>query len=407
MRPRDRIKFGVDLKDGRDVLIADALGYAEVAPTTPSPFHIIKARGKDCIFYPDYSVHLTHRVIARYISRRFRIYPLSRAAIVQSVLEALTDSTPMWIIRRDIRSFYETVPTEQLRARLITDTAIPSVVRAHIRCLLDAHSPASRGLPRGVGLAALLAELAMNDFDNAIRGVEGVYRYFRFSDDILIFSFKEPSALIQRLNGELSAAKMRFNNSKSHTVEVRSISKSDPVSLKSFDYLGYNFSFNDRCNTKTPREVQVSISSRKISKLKTRILRSFRAYENDKNYRLLYDRLRYLSANYRVSITRTASGRADAAMAGIYYSYPQCGVYRSGKVGEHSCAEIKAVDGFYHGLLSGPGSQFRVALGTDLTPPEMQSLKRISFFKGFQGRYLMSLSASRISRIKEAWKYVS
>lgn len=405
MRPRDRIRFGVDLKTGRDLLLEEALEYAETPPTSAPPFRIVQARGKDCVSYQDYSVHLTHRTIARYISRRFRVYPLSRSVIVQSVLEALSDATPMWVIRRDIKSFYETVPTTLIKARLLSNTAIPRIVRSHLATLLNTHSPTDRGLPRGVGLAALLSEMAMNDFDQAIKGFAGVYRYFRFADDILIFSFKEPHALIEALEAQISALGMRFNRGKSDVIEITNESKKSSIS-KSFDYLGYEFAFDDKCFTDKPRRVHVSIAKRKISKLKSRIIRSFMAFAVDRNYRLLYDRIRYLSANYTVSVTKSATGRTGAARAGIYYSYPQCGVYRGIKTEEHGCAEIKAVDGFYHSLLKGPSSRYRSLLAAELTPAELQALSKISFFKGYISRYLLSLSSSRIGRIQEAWRHV-
>src|SRR3546814_3746768 len=94
------------------------------------------------------------------------------------------DQTPIHVIRRDLSSFYETIPLEPVRSRLLYDTAIPRSVRHYLHQFYEHHCGVRvAGLPRGIGLTTILVELSMQQFDDAIRAIPGVYRYFRYSDD--------------------------------------------------------------------------------------------------------------------------------------------------------------------------------------------------------------------------------
>src|SRR3546814_1560850 len=87
------------------------------------------------------------------------------------------DQTPIHVIRRDLSSFYETIPLEPVRSRLLYDTAIPRSVRHYLHQFYEHHCGVRvAGLPRGIGLTTILVELSMQQFDDAIRAIPGVYR---------------------------------------------------------------------------------------------------------------------------------------------------------------------------------------------------------------------------------------
>src|SRR3546814_8243151 len=72
---------------------------------------------------------------------------------------------------------------------------------------------------RSIGLTTILVELSMQQFDDAIRAIPGVYRYFRYSDDMLIFAYKNPDEVAEQINDALRKLPgMSFNKEKS---EVR------------------------------------------------------------------------------------------------------------------------------------------------------------------------------------------
>ncbi len=307
----------------------------------------------------------------------------------------------MHIIRRDISSFYETVPISDVRDELIYDTASSSLMRAYIKKFFDEHcSSIASGVPRGIGLSALISELVMRKFDRRIRALPGVFKYYRFSDDIIVFTTDHPN----QVAGELSdlPGDMTLNQEKCFEVFLSDDKAADPMS---FEYLGYKFKTAPTSKKEFSRSVSVAISDRKIKKLKSRILLSFKRFEGDGNFHLLRDRLKYLATNLKVR----RQGNTDVKHtpyihSGIFYNYSLCGHYRVRKNGleqkNYDCAELKAVDGFYHSLLKKnakiPGKKIHSA--------GIAELQRYSFFKGYDLRLRSRFNSSRVAEIKEAWR---
>ncbi len=402
VRPSDQIRFKVDLQTDREEVIAAAIAQSELYSGDHPPFARIVVRGKTCVFHKDYSTHLIYRTIAGHIARRFRVRPLSRDTIIKGVLEALADTTPMWVVRRDISSFYESIPIQVLQERLLYDTAIPSSIRGHLRSLFKTHCEDHRGLPRGVGLAAILAEMAMNDFDREVRAIHGVYRYFRFSDDILIFSFSEPATLVRALDEQVVRMGMKFNERKSSEISICARQKAD-VKKTSFEYLGYRFSFEDAVGQNQPRPVVVSIGSRKIDKIKSRVILALKDFRKNKDYELLYDRMRYVSSNFIIPRPKSQKHVSSGIKSGIYYNYRLCGLYKGSRSQDHDCAELKALDAFYHAMIKGSGSKFRATLTAELGAAQIKKLREISFYKGYASRYMLAIDMTRVSALKTVW----
>lgn len=75
----------------------------------------------------------------------------------------------------------------------------------------------STGLPRGLGISAVLSELRMKYFDLSLRRVEGVYYYARFVDDIIVFCSSRRSAdmVMETAKAELYKLGLTLND-KSH-----------------------------------------------------------------------------------------------------------------------------------------------------------------------------------------------
>ena len=404
LRSADKIAFGFEWLDDRKAIISSTLEHAYSTGGELPPFRTHQVRGKTCVSYTRHEHHLIHRVLSRHIAKRFRVAPLGRDYIVRAVLASLKDSTPMWILRRDLKSFYETVPTSAIKERLYHDTSIPEIVRRHVRTVFDQHCEADHGLPRGVGLAATLAELAMNDFDRAVRAHTGVYRYFRFSDDILVFSYLEPTALNNLIDSRVAEMGMALNAKKSRNLYVNSSQPPSKAAILHFEYLGYKFSFPASAFHSKPRPVRVSISTRKIARLKTRIILSLRELRANGNYNLFLQRMRYLSGNFTVERYSPKVGRSKKTRIGIFYNYRLCGQYGGEAVEEYDCLELKQLDGFFHSIVFGQSSEFAPAV--QALPAAVQArLRRVSFFHGFRSRFTHHFPATIFSTIAEAWKY--
>jgi hypothetical protein len=72
--------------------------------------------------------------------------------------------------------------------------------------------------------------MAMRDFDQSVLSQSGVFKYYRFSDDIMVFTMENPNLLEQFMTSKLPGT-MKFNASKSKTYELRKVEVSVRVIL--------------------------------------------------------------------------------------------------------------------------------------------------------------------------------
>lgn len=403
MRAGDSRRFRVDLKARRQDVLDAALKEANVVSPAFMEVFSVQAKGRRCVSLKNYSQNLILRAASRYISRRFRVKPRSRENIVEEVIETLGDSTPMYILRKDIRAFYESVNIADVKRRLIYDTIIPSKLKGYLRAFFQKWSPSDLGLPRGVGLSSVLAELAMLPTDQRIREVDGVYKYFRFADDILIFSCLAPKELEQRLSKTLPDG-LKFNAAKSFSLALNNADKTTATQV-SFEYLGYKFEVSNSCGAKDPRKVSVQISERKIKKIKTRLICSLKSFAKSGDLGLLRDRIRFLASNYSVFRRGISAIKTSRRInSGIFYNYRLCGNYIGAKVEAPTLNDLKALDSFYHYLLTSRSSEFSKLFASPFGRRGLAQLQEISFHKGFTKRMMVRFKADRVQAIKRVWQ---
>lgn len=408
IRAGDSGRFRIDLKANREAIV-DAAIQSSISGTVDFKTHfqtLIKA--KPCISITDYSANLVLRSISHLLVKRFRIKMPARDEIVSSVIETLTDSAPMIIVRRDILSFYENVPTSSIRDRLLFNSFLPAISRQYINSYFEIFcSKSNFGLPRGVGLSSVLVELLMEGFDKQVRELDGVYRYFRFSDDIVVFCFRDGHTVGKRIDDLLFklSPTLAFNKNKYSDLHINNKNKKTPNNV-GFEYLGYNFAFSDYCGDSNPRLVEVSISNKKICKIKTRVILSCKKYIRHRNFQLLLDRVKFLSGNYKVLRSGGSEVKDSRSVkSGIYYSYRQCGLYRQGIRHPSPCSELKRLDAFYQKLFEDRMGKISIGLQATLTSTQTSMLRQISFATGYATPFHVRFPPERVQEIKEAWRH--
>lgn len=410
VRSGDSRRFGLELEADGEEIIAQIAANAASRLIPLSAFITAKVKRKDCVAYNDYPENIVLRAVANYVARRFRVIATSRDRIIRGVIEAMFDQTPIYVIRRDLSSFYETVPLEPVRNRLLYDTAIPRSVRHYLREFYEHHCGAKIvGLPRGVGLTTVLVELAMQPFDDAIRAIPGVYRYFRYSDDMLILTYKDPSQVKDRIDDALKKLPgMVFNKQKSHEYAFAGDTRTPPdpnlPTTASFDFLGYQFTAEQRINRDRPRKLRVSIADKKTRLMKTRVYLSLKTFLKDGDGAMLVDRLRVLTGNYRINRRGiNAIRRSRYIYAGIYYNYWRCGEYVNGLHAPSAPESLREVDRFLHGHMKTNGGEFKAAL-SGLPLQKRRQLDGLSFERGFEGRRMVRVPFQRFSKLKAIWR---
>lgn len=404
VRVGDARRFNIDLKNNRAAVFATVLNEANSGtPMFVAPFRTI-IKNRHCLSLKSYSNNLILRVIAKHLGHRFRAHPRTRDSLVKEIIETLGDATPIYIIRRDIQSFYETLSIDGVKNRLTYSTDLPARARMYLNAFFKTLCPDDRGLPRGIGVSAIIAEMAMQRTDRKIKEIPGVYKYFRYSDDILIFSYKHPNEVVPELNKIIAEIGLKFNRSKSDETVLDNFSKQESL-RKNFEYLGYKFSVSSHCGSTKPRAVDVSISDRKINKVKSRLICSLKHFVKHGDPVLLEDRIRFLASNYYARRSGTTSVKTSIYVrSGIYYNYRYCGVYEGHRQNAAHCSELKELDAFYHFLLRGRSSAFRGHLAKPHLAVALLNLRNISFLKGFEHRMTVRFKPDRVQKIKEAWR---
>jgi len=79
----------------------------------------------------------------------------------------------------------------------------------------------------------------MEDFDKQVRDLDGVYRYFRFSDDIIVFCFRNGDQIGEQIKDLLFkiSPMLSLNEDKKYDVEVANRDRAS-AKLVNFEYLG-------------------------------------------------------------------------------------------------------------------------------------------------------------------------
>ena len=138
--------------------------------------------------------NLILRKLHNNIKTIYKVQQADRNNIVRQMKILLSENVEMWVVRLDVRHFYESINREKLITKLEEDARLTYPSLTLLQSLFkDPVVASGTGLPRGLCVSAAMSELYMKYFDLNIRRVEGVYYYARFVDDIIVFCSSEQS----------------------------------------------------------------------------------------------------------------------------------------------------------------------------------------------------------------------
>jgi hypothetical protein len=388
---------------------------------------------------------LTHDLPNKLILRKLnenikRIYKdeqANRRVIISQVKTLLGETCPYWVIKTDIKSFYESIDREQIISKFHDESMLSYQSMYLLRKVFDNPILKDRnGVPMGMGISATISEIYLRKFDKWIRRFEGVYYYARFVDDIIIFSNSLSSCikLINNLDEKLSelAEGLRINNSKTELYDGKSLtsinrSNGKPIGKsKPLEYLGYSFkrkqeqtkkpllkkfqqienlkyTINDYYSTflleritylefnsiqaSTDAKLTITIASKKIKKIKTRIVKAFLDFGQNKDFVLLEKRIKFLTGNY--SIRKSEEG--NNLRAGIYYNYLQV----------NDLSVFHELNSFYRKALFSKASGLGVKIS--LTPVQKKHLRKHCFVAGFKLKVYNHFTYAEMRNIIKCW----
>ena len=329
--------------------------------------------------------NLVLRKIYRNIKLVYKLTQANRDDIISQIQVLLGEKSPYWILKLDLKSFYESINYSEIIEKIESDCRLNSQTIFYIKKIFEGLPKESKGVPRGISVSAIFSELFMKDFDLKVKRMEGVYYYARFVDDIILFcnSSKSRDNVEQEIEKELERKKMRLNEAKRQKWENKSESE--------LTYLGYDFSHNEK-------KIVTSIAEKKIKMIKTRIAKSFINYTKNKNFGLLKDRIKFLTGNIVLKKTDL-----ESVYVGIYYNYKKIENEKKEKLDSEGKKKLDELDLFYHKFLNCKTGKIGSVLNSNLTNMQKTILNKYSFKFGFESRVRHTFSYDNMKKIKRCW----
>lgn len=182
---------------------------------------------------------ILHSAFPRRVNREL---PNARIRRMKKLLEGELTSE-LVCIRTDIQNFYDSISQEilleKLRAQFV-DRRITDLIRRAIRTPTVPQNYSrsdksdlrtnSRGVPQGLAISNILADVYMSSFDDIVS--QNVLFYSRYVDDILLFvDPKDEHRILGEVDTSLSEMKLQRSVEKTSVCAVR----------EGFEYLGYSF----------------------------------------------------------------------------------------------------------------------------------------------------------------------
>ncbi len=251
--------------------------------------------------------------------------------------------------------------------------------KKHIKQILDSYGKIAatpKGIPRGVGISAYLAEFYLRPIDRDIRAIPGLVLYCRFVDDIIAIFARPPAGQTLDSFKSLIIEILAKYGLPHNEVKTRELKLASP-GKKKFEYLGFRFVLEEgHCD--------IWASAAKIRKYKTRMIAAFDDYRRRSSvdsrgaYRDLVARIKFLTGNTRLSNSKSR------AVTGVYYN---------------------------NSIVTNPSSfrlldkLLKIRVKSIRRPSLRKRLKEYSFTEGFITRRFHNFSAEELQSIVKVWKH--
>jgi Reverse transcriptase (RNA-dependent DNA polymerase) len=380
------------------------------------PFKTHRRKAKDVLTNANLEQEFVLRKMSDNIRRAYGLKQTHRAAVIKQTVQALQENVPKFVLKIDIKSFFESVDRKKLLRRLQVD----QLVSTRTILLLESFFLAIRdqcatGLPRGLAISTTLAEYYLREIESQIRKIAGVYYLARYVDDIMIFSYLPTSRILNQVVEIFKTNKLRVNKNKQEIIFVQCRCAetcqhapaiclcayrckckpiNDDAHLKTIELLGYKFVFPDVNLSDGPNEVKLYISTKKITKIKTRIFLALREFMSTQDIDLLIDRVNFLTGNYNLD----KSQPPYTLKGGIYFNYDLYLPFED--------ESISALNRLEHLDLFLSRSLLYAISKSPIDRAHRQSLLTKTFSNGHKLRRHHLFSGLRMRQIQVCWRHV-
>ena len=330
------------------------------------------------------------------IKRIYKDEQANRKFIIQQVKTLLNENAPFWIIKTDIKSFYESIDREKIFKKLKNDAMLSYYSVLLLKKIFEnSNIKSSPGLPRGMNISSTLSEIYMRKFDRWIQRHSDVYYYARFVDDIIIFISNNESALdlYNSLNTNLEKLSLEINTTKTELIEGATFRIIDKKYEKKavhnkIEYLGYQF-YLDKTEPKRENKLRISIADKKVKKIKTRIISSYVDFIKNQDFDLLKKRIKFLTGNYGISKSTDGS----ILKAGVFFNYTHL----------NNLEVLKELNVFHKKVIYSKQGSLGIRLNAILTLGQRDILKKNCFVAGHTKKTYNSFSYKEMGLIIKCW----
>lgn len=319
------------------------------------------------------------------LKRIYKDTQANRDIITHQVKVLLEETCPIWILKTDISSFYESIDRDVLIKKLESDNLLSYYSIFLLKKIFNHPSILnSKGLPRGISISSTLSEIYMRKFDKWCIRHDGIYYYARFVDDIILFSYKKET--LEKLKDNIYSnlgTGLKINQDKTKLFDGSNIRPNSPL-----NFLGYEYS--TKTIKRNKKEVSISISEKKIKRLKSRLVYSFLSFIQNGDFDLLVNRIKFLSGNYSVRKSKIGNN----LKAGLYYNYKFV----------NNLSVFEELDVFFRKIINSRRKSFGRKLNYKLSTNQKRALNQFSFKFGFENRVHKSFTPTDLITITSCWK---
>lgn len=203
-------------------------------------FNVYEPKEREVFRLPFYPDRIVHHAIMNILEPIFvnmftaDTYSCIKGRGVHKAGEAIrkalkNEPETKYCLKLDIKKFYPSVDHEILKMLLRRKFKDPNLL-----WLLDSIIDSAPGLPIGNYLSQYFSNFYLTGFDHWIKETLGIKDYFRYADDIAIFSSNKPY-----LHSVLSEIKDYLRNKLK--LEVKGNYQVFPVDIRGLDMLGYKY----------------------------------------------------------------------------------------------------------------------------------------------------------------------
>ncbi len=384
VRPQD---FDDDSLNDEDILesrVRDAVALAEDGFNFQTSAKAIVVNGKQAFSTTSLDEKLVLRKVVSNIRSCFDLPFSHRDKISSELCCFIKEGVKYRLYRLDITSFFESISLEVISSSLSSLRGLSQQSKLIALDYLETFQAQfnTNGVPRGVEISSTISELVLNDFDELVGQHKDVFYYARYVDDIVIVSStKEDRAeFIDWIQSSLPEG-LFLNRKKLEVADIEKLTM-QPKLDKVFEFLGYRYTIKHPAGLTGYRPITVDLSANKVKELKTKIAKSFHSFKKTGDYRLLNDRLAFMTSNRDIITSRNSK-----IGTGIYYSYKRI----------DPTASLKSdVDFFLR--------QNIMSQSINLSAVQRDELKKLSFYRGFTKRIHRNFSPLRLLDIVQVWK---